>query len=66
MKKVKKGFSFNCLAIYSDENYKKNYLYYADPCFLFDYCKRNFSKNIALLYDYFLYEFTTLVRKEEE
>lgn len=63
--KSKKGFSFNCLTIYSDENYKKNSLYYADPCFLFDYCKRNFSKNVALLHDYFLYEFTILVREKE-
>ena len=62
--KSKKGFSFNCLTIYSDENYKKNYLYYADPRFFFDYCKRRFSNNIALLHDYFLYEFTILVRKE--
>lgn len=64
--KSRKGFSFNCLTIYSDDNFKKNYLYYADPCFLFDYCKRKFSKNVALLHDYFLYEFTILVRKKEE
>jgi len=62
----RKGFSFNCLTIYSDDNFKKDYLYYADPCFLFDYCKKNISKNVALLHDYFLYEFTILVRKKEE
>jgi len=55
--KSRKGFSFNCLTIYSDDNFKKDYLYYADPCFLFDYCKRKFSKNVVLLHDYFLYEF---------
>lgn len=58
-----KGFSFNCLTKYSDKEYMKDDLYYADPLFLFDYCKRNFSKNVALLHDYNLYEFTILVRK---
>lgn len=58
-----KGFSFNCLTKYSDPDRMENTLYYADPLFLFDYCKRNFSKNVALLHDYQLYDFTILVRK---
>lgn len=57
------GFSFNALTVYSDNDYMKDYLYYSDPLFLFDYCKRNFSKNVALLHDYNLYEFTIIVRK---
>ena len=52
------GFSFNMLTTYSDKSHKKDYLHYADPCFYFDYCKRNFSKNVALLHDYGLYEFS--------
>ena len=59
-----KGFAFNMLTKYSDEEYMKNNLYYADPCFYFDYCKKHFSKNIALLHDYGLHEFTVLVKKE--
>ena len=58
-----KGFSFNVLTKYSDSEYMKDYLYYADPLFLFDYCKTHFSKNVALLHDYNLYEFSILVRK---
>ena len=58
-----KGFSFNVLTKYSDKEFMKDYLYYADPLFLFDYCKSNFSKNVALLHDYNLYEFTLIVRK---
>lgn len=58
-----KGFSFNVLTKYSDKEYMKDYLYYADPLFLFDYCKTNFSKNVAILHDYNLYEFTIIVRK---
>lgn len=59
----KKGFSFNVLTKYSDPEYMKDYLYYADPCLLFDHCKRTFSRNVALLHDYNLYEFTIIVRK---
>ena len=58
-----KGFSFNLLTKYSDKVRMKNNLFYADPLYFFDYCKMNFSKNIALLHDYSLYEFTILVRK---
>lgn len=58
-----KGFSFNMLTSYSDKEYMRDYLYYADSLFFFDYCKKNFSNNVALLHDYNLYEFTILVRK---
>lgn len=58
-----RGFAFNCLTAYSDPERKREDLYYADPCHHFDYCKRHFSKNVALLHDYGLYEFTLLVRK---
>lgn len=58
------GFSFNMLTKYSDVEKMRPELYYADPLFFFDYCKRNFSKNVALLHDYDLYDFTILVRKE--
>jgi SAM-dependent methyltransferase len=58
------GFAFNCLSSYSDEDKKKSYLYYANPCQLFDLCKRRYSRHVTLLHDYNLYEFTILVRKE--
>jgi hypothetical protein len=58
-----KGIAFNMLTSYSDPEYMKPHLYYADPCFYFDYCKRHFSKSVALLHDYGLYDYTILVRK---
>jgi SAM-dependent methyltransferase len=58
-----KGFSFNVLTSYSDEDKKRPDLYYADPLYIFDYCKRHFSKRVALLHDYPIYEFSILVRK---
>lgn len=57
------GFSFNCLNSYSAEEKKRDYLYYANPCQLFDLCKRRYSKQVALPHDYELYEFTIWVRK---
>lgn len=58
------GFAFNILTKYSDKDFMKAELYYADPSFLFDFCKRNFSKNVALLHDYNQYDFTIIVRTE--
>lgn len=60
---ARKGFSFNMLTRYSDVEYMRPHLYYADPCFLFDYCKTHFSRNVALLHDYEVYDFTLIVRK---
>lgn len=60
---TRRGFAFNCLTSYSDEDRKRADLHYADPAFLFDHCKRKYSRNVALLHDYDLYEFTILVRK---
>jgi SAM-dependent methyltransferase len=59
----KRGYSFNALTKYSDADRMRPDLYYADPCDLFDYCKRNHSRYVALLHDYPLYEFTVLVKK---
>lgn len=58
-----RGFAFNVLTHYSNPEYMRADLYYADPLFLFDHCKRHFSRSVALLHDYPLYEFTILVRK---
>jgi SAM-dependent methyltransferase len=59
----RRGFAFNCLTKYSDEGRKRDHLYYADPCRLFDLCKCRYSRQVALLHDYGIYEFTILVRK---
>ena len=61
-----KGFSFNMLTRYSDADRmaERPDLFYGDPLFFFDFCKRNFSRNVALLHDYGLYDFTILVRKD--
>ena len=61
-----RGFSFNMLTRYSDADRmaQRPDLYYGDPLFFFDLCKREFSRNVALLHDYGLYDFTVIVRKD--
>lgn len=61
-----KGFSFNMLTKYSDAERKTERpdLFFGDPLVYFDFCKQNFSRNVALLHDYDLYDFTIIVRKE--
>lgn len=57
-----KGFSFNCITTYVD--YRRDHLYYADPLFYFNFCKRNFSRYVTLIHDYPLYEWTMIVKKK--
>ena len=61
-----RGFAFNALTSYSDPELMRDDLFYADPGWLFDHCKRTYSGQVALLHDYGLYEFTVLVRKDLE
>lgn len=58
------GFAFNCLTTYSDKEKLRTDLYYSDPCFWFDRCKNRYSRQVTLLHDYDLFEFTILVRKK--
>ena len=60
----RRGFASNFLTKYSDAEKMRADLYYADPLFLFDHCKRNYSKNVSLLHDYRLYDFTLIIRKD--
>jgi SAM-dependent methyltransferase len=62
----RRGFAFNCLTAHADPDRKRPDLFYADPLDLFEHCRRSFSRRVALLHDYPLYEFTVLVRLDEE
>jgi SAM-dependent methyltransferase len=57
-----KGFSFNALTAYSDPEKMRPDLYYADPHALFERVYRRYSRHVALVHDYGLYEFTIRVR----
>jgi len=58
------GFAFNLLTSYSDADRRRPDLFYASPEDVFHYCIARFSRHIAVLHDYPLYEFTVLVRTE--
>jgi SAM-dependent methyltransferase len=58
----RKGFAFNLLTSYADPERMRPDLYYAQPGFYFDLCE-SYSRWVALLHDYGLYEFTLVVRK---
>ena len=58
-----RGFAFNALTSYSDVKFRRSDLFYADPLFWFDFCKRNVSRFVSLLHDYPEYDFTIIVRK---
>lgn len=56
-----KGFSFNMLTDKVD--FRGENLYYANPCYYFEICRKYFSKKVVLLHDYPLFEWTILVLK---
>ncbi len=60
------GWSANFLTSYSDRELMRPELYYADPLALFDWCKQNLSRFVALHHDYPLFDFTLLVRREKQ
>jgi SAM-dependent methyltransferase len=56
------GMAFNALTSHSDYGYRRADLFYADPAEMLDYCLRRHSRDVSLLHDYELYEFTIVVR----
>lgn len=61
----RKGFSFNMLTVYSDQEKMSGNLYYGDPGFYVDHCIRNYSRYVTVNHcNYGLHEFTMLVRKK--
>jgi polyisoprenyl-phosphate glycosyltransferase len=60
---ARRGFAFNMLTRYSDPERMRADLYYGDPCFFFDLCKREHGREVALLHDYGIHDFTILVRR---
>ena len=62
----RQGIAFNMLTSYSDPDRMTPRLHYANPGETFDWCKRELSRDVALLHDYGLWEFTVIVRFDEE
>jgi SAM-dependent methyltransferase len=58
----RRGLAFNMLTTHSDPDRRRDDLFYADPIRVFEMCRQRFSPRVALLHDYPLHEFTTIVR----
>lgn len=58
----RRGFAFNLLTSYVD--WKEPHLFYGDPRYFFDYCKRKYSRYVTLLHNYKLWEWTILVWRQ--
>jgi len=56
-----RGFAFNSLTTYVD--YRQDGLYYGDPLYYFDFCKKHISRKVSLLHDADNWEWTIYVRK---
>lgn len=60
---ARKGLAFNMLTSYSEPEKMRSDLFYPDPTWFFDFCKRNLSRQVALMHDYGAWEFTMHVRR---
>lgn len=56
----RRGFAFNALSTHVD--FRRDHLYYADPTAYFELCRQRYSRRVALLHDYPLYEWTMVIR----
>ena len=56
-----KGIAFNFLTSYVD--YKADNLYYQNPEEIFRFCIENYGRNIQIIHNYNLYEFTVIIEK---
>jgi hypothetical protein len=59
----RRGFGFNMLSLSSDPDKRRPDLHYASPVQILDMCLNRFGRNVAILQDYGLWEFTVLVRR---
>jgi SAM-dependent methyltransferase len=59
------GFAFNFLSSFSDEDKRKDYLFYANPEYIQNLCFSHFGKSVEIIQGYGLYEFTVIVRKDK-
>lgn len=56
-----KGLAFNIMTTYVD--FQEDYIYYCDPAEMLKDCIDRFGRNVKLVHDYPLFEFTVLIKK---
>jgi SAM-dependent methyltransferase len=61
-RRAARGFAFNMLSAHSDPDRMRPELHYADPGWWLDHCLRRYSRRVALLHDYDVWDFSVVVR----
>jgi SAM-dependent methyltransferase len=59
----RRAFAFNMLSTCSDADKRRDDLFYMDPGEALNGCLQRFPRQVTLLHDYPLYEFTIIVKK---
>ena len=57
------GFAVNFLSTFSQPHRRRDDLFYADPISTLEAVAQRYSRRVALIHDYDLFEFTLIVRK---
>jgi len=60
------GFGFNMLSMSSDPERRREDLHYVDPVTMLRTCLERYGRQVAILQDYGLWEFTVLVRHSSQ
>ena len=63
---AKSHLAFNMLSSYSDADKKRPDLYYANPCYWFEFCKANISNLVAIHHDFSPWEFNLIIRRQKD
>jgi SAM-dependent methyltransferase len=61
-RRAARGFAFNMLSSHSDSDRMRSDLHYADPAWWLDHCLQRYSRRVAILHDYDVWDFTVVVR----
>ncbi|MBU1312762.1 MAG: class I SAM-dependent methyltransferase [Alphaproteobacteria bacterium] len=62
----RRGFGFNMLSTCSDLERRRSDLHYVDPVVMLKACLDRYGRQVAILQDYGLWEFTVLVRHSSQ
>ncbi|MGO4170872.1 class I SAM-dependent methyltransferase [Bosea sp. TAF32] len=62
----RRGFGFNMLSMSSDSERRRQDLHYVDPVAMLRTCLDRYGRQVAILQDYGLWEFTVLVRHSSQ
>ena len=61
--KANETMAISFLSSYNDPEFRRDDLFYADPCLVYDFAMKNLSRSSAILSDYPLFEFVLVVKK---